>query len=489
MTIIFFFLFISLISFIANIEKYPSENGVTILTDSTFDKLINKNPYLLVLFYAPWCPHCQKFHPVYEKAAATLSKKGLTLAKVDVTVEKNVAQKYGINGLPTIFLFIKGRPIEYRGERAESDIINFIYKKLKNPCKLLNTTEEVEKFQKDNEVCIIYFGNDKNQKNQFSDVARLIEKFPFAIVEKEEIIQKLNEKSKKIVLYKQFDEKKNELTENITFDNIFEFVLKNSFEKVRSFNKKTFREFFSEQRPALILYAEKDSPKWKEYQDILKQVSIKINGEILVILSNTKDGSGAGIAKYLGISDSKLPTVRIVDTKLNSKQYELEGDINVENVYKFYEDWVNNKLDEKLKSEEIPKENNGDVFKLVGKNYRKEVIENDKDVMVYFYTTFCDECKEVGEKFAQVAKKLKNNKKLLLGQIDVTKNDVKELKPLALNFPGFKLYPGNDKDKVPLDYEGEKKIEEIIKYLKEKCYHKIEYEEDGKKEEDKAEEL
>ena len=31
--------------------------------------------------------------------------------------------------------------------------------------------------------------------------------------------------------------------------------------------------------------------------------------------------------------------------------------------------------------------------------------------MVYFYTTFCDECKEVGEKFAQVAKKLKNNKK------------------------------------------------------------------------------
>ena len=106
------FLFISLISLTSNKEEYPSEKGIIILKDTTFDKFIEKHPYLLVLFYAPECPHCQKFHPEYEKAAKTLTKKGLTLAKVDVTVETNVTARYGISGIPTIFLFIEGKPIE-----------------------------------------------------------------------------------------------------------------------------------------------------------------------------------------------------------------------------------------------------------------------------------------------------------------------------------------------------------------------------------------
>ena len=86
----FFSLFlIALISVSLCEDDFPIENDVIILTDSTFDKAVEKYEYLLVLFYAPWCGHCKKFHPEYEKAAKTLRKENLFLSKVDATVEKN----------------------------------------------------------------------------------------------------------------------------------------------------------------------------------------------------------------------------------------------------------------------------------------------------------------------------------------------------------------------------------------------------------------
>ena len=33
-------------------------------------KVIKSNNYWLVLFYAPWCAHCKKFHPELEKIAS-----------------------------------------------------------------------------------------------------------------------------------------------------------------------------------------------------------------------------------------------------------------------------------------------------------------------------------------------------------------------------------------------------------------------------------
>ena len=66
--------FLALIAFTACDDDFPLEKDVIILTDSTFDKAVEKYEYLLVLFYAPWCGHCKKFHPEYEKAATTLRK-------------------------------------------------------------------------------------------------------------------------------------------------------------------------------------------------------------------------------------------------------------------------------------------------------------------------------------------------------------------------------------------------------------------------------
>ena len=105
---IFLFLSLIILSTCVEEEEFPLENDITVLTNTTFDKALEKYENMLVMFYAPWCGHCKKFKPELEKAAAVLRKENLIVAKVDATVEKDLAQKYKVRGYPTVKFFKKG---------------------------------------------------------------------------------------------------------------------------------------------------------------------------------------------------------------------------------------------------------------------------------------------------------------------------------------------------------------------------------------------
>ena len=51
--------------------------------------------------------HCKKLAPEYAAAAGVLSANDppYPLGKVDATEEKKIAEKYGIQGFPTLFFF------------------------------------------------------------------------------------------------------------------------------------------------------------------------------------------------------------------------------------------------------------------------------------------------------------------------------------------------------------------------------------------------
>ena len=475
--------FLALIAFTVCDDDFPLEKDVIILTDSTFDKAVEKYENLLVLFYAPWCGHCKKFHPEYEKAATTLRKENLYLAKVDATVEKKLAEKFEIQGFPTVKLFIKGQPIEYTGGRKESEVINWMRKKTGPATKSLKTVEEVEKFQKDNDVVLVYFGDNKADIEEFTRVARKNEDFPFAVVEAQDVIKKFT-KAGTVVLFKNFDEKKRELTE-VKEKAIDEFIDKYSSPKVMKFDEKAAQIIFGKSLPAIMLYASEKSDKWSEYQKLMISVSEKLGGKLKVVLTDIKEGMAARLAEYIGIKENELPSVRIADTRGDFKKYNMEGEINEKNILKFVEDWENKKLKPHLKTAEEPKENNGDVFVVVGKTFQKEVIDNDKDVMLLFYAPWCGHCKALHPKYEEVAKKLKEkNPKLRLAKIDATENEVESVS--ISGFPTVKFYPGDKKDKAPLDYNGDRSVDDIIKFIKTNAATKIIYEEE-KKEEKKEE--
>ena len=467
------------------------ENDVIILTDSTFDKAVAKYDYLLVLFYAPWCGHCKKFHPEYEKAAKTLRKENLYLSKVDATVEKKLAEKFEIQGFPTVKLFIKGEAIEYTGGRKEQEVINWMRKKTGPATKLIQSTEDIDKLKKDNDVVLIYFGNNKNELDEYTKVARKNEDFPFANVENEEIAKKLGIKMGTVVMFRNFEEPQKELSGSLTSKKIEEFIDSFSSPKVMGFDEKAAQIIFGKAIPAIILYCDKNSDKWDEYRKLMETISDKIGGKLKVVQTDIKEGMASRLAEYIGVKESDLPSVRIADTRIDLKKYNMEGEINEKNILKFIEDWENNKLKPHLKSAEEPKENKDDVFVVVGKTFEKKVINNDKDVMLLFYAPWCGHCKALHPKYEEVAKKLKaKNPKLLMAKIDATENEVENIN--ISGFPTVKFYPGNKKNKAPIDYNGDRSVNDMIKFIKTNAATPIIYDEDAKEtkaDKDKSEEL
>ena len=99
---------------------YSSGSPVYQLTAKDFDK-VYKGVWL-VEFYAPWCGHCQRLAPEYEKAAKSL--KGIArIAAINADSEKVNVQ---IQGFPTIKLFVDGKMSDYNGERTAKGIVDFI---------------------------------------------------------------------------------------------------------------------------------------------------------------------------------------------------------------------------------------------------------------------------------------------------------------------------------------------------------------------------
>mmetsp|Transcript_5741 Transcript_5741/g.5649 ORF Transcript_5741/g.5649 Transcript_5741/m.5649 type:complete len:139 (+) Transcript_5741:24-440(+) len=105
------------------------ESSVLVLTDATVDQAIADNENILVEFYAPWCGHCKRLAPEYEKAATLLKEKGskVVIAKVDATVEKAAASARQIRGYPTLIFFQKGQEVEkYGGARTAEAIVDYL---------------------------------------------------------------------------------------------------------------------------------------------------------------------------------------------------------------------------------------------------------------------------------------------------------------------------------------------------------------------------
>jgi thioredoxin len=73
------------------------------LTQENFEETINKNPMVIIDFWAPWCGPCKGFAPVYEKAAE--SHTDVVFAKVNTDEQQELAGSFGIRSIPTLIVF------------------------------------------------------------------------------------------------------------------------------------------------------------------------------------------------------------------------------------------------------------------------------------------------------------------------------------------------------------------------------------------------
>lgn len=63
------------------------------------------------------CGHCQRLAPEYEQAARELAPEGIPLAKVDASEQKELTNRFNVQGFPTMKVFHNGTPYDYEGPR------------------------------------------------------------------------------------------------------------------------------------------------------------------------------------------------------------------------------------------------------------------------------------------------------------------------------------------------------------------------------------
>jgi thioredoxin 1 len=101
----------------AEMNQIKVMNNITELMETSFETEVLRVPGpVLVDFYAPWCGPCKMLAPLLEQLAGEFAGK-VKFAKMNVDEAPNLANQYGITGVPTLMLF--------RGGKVADQIVGF----------------------------------------------------------------------------------------------------------------------------------------------------------------------------------------------------------------------------------------------------------------------------------------------------------------------------------------------------------------------------
>lgn len=71
---------------------------------------INSEQYVLVEFYATWCPHCRKMKPIVDDIKVLLAD-NLKVLQYDIDKNVELANRENIQSLPTFLLYADGEEV------------------------------------------------------------------------------------------------------------------------------------------------------------------------------------------------------------------------------------------------------------------------------------------------------------------------------------------------------------------------------------------
>ncbi|MGQ4833435.1 MAG: thioredoxin [Candidatus Asgardarchaeia archaeon] len=93
------------------LDSFPANGTVYELNINAFSQIIQSSMPVLIDFWAEWCMPCKYMHPIIERLAKKYVGK-VKFARLNVDNYSEIAQQYGIMGIPTFLIFRKGSVVD-----------------------------------------------------------------------------------------------------------------------------------------------------------------------------------------------------------------------------------------------------------------------------------------------------------------------------------------------------------------------------------------
>jgi thioredoxin 1 len=97
------------------------------VTDASFEAdVLKSDKPVLVDFWADWCGPCKMIGPSLEEIADELADK-VTIAKMDIVENTDVAGQLGVQSIPLLVLFKDGKPVAKKlGAAPKNQLKNWL---------------------------------------------------------------------------------------------------------------------------------------------------------------------------------------------------------------------------------------------------------------------------------------------------------------------------------------------------------------------------
>ncbi|KAK6936043.1 Thioredoxin domain [Dillenia turbinata] len=445
------------------------EKDVVVLKEDNFSDFVEKNRYVMVEFYAPWCGHCEALAPEYAAAATELKAEGVALAKVDATEENDLAEKYEVQGFPTVYFFIDGDHKPYPGQRTKDAIVTWIKKKIGPGISNVTTVDDAERILTSEDKVVLGFLDSLvgPESDELAAASRLEDDVNFYQTDSPNVAKLFHvdpsAKRPALVMLKKEAEKLSHFDGQFQKSAIAEFVFANKLPLVTIFTRESASLIFeSPIKKQLLLFA--TSNDTEKVMPIFQEAAKLFKGKLVsVFIEMDNEDVGRPVTEYFGVTGD-APKLLAYTGNDDAKKFVLDGDVTFDKIKAFGEDFLEDRLKPFYKSDPIPESNDGDVKIVVGNNFDEIVLDESKDVLLEIYAPWCGHCQALEPIYNKLAKHLRGIESLVIAKMDGTTNEHPRAK--ADGFPTLLFYPAGNKSFDPLTVETDRTVKVFYKFLK-----------------------
>ncbi|KAJ3700335.1 hypothetical protein LUZ61_004040 [Rhynchospora tenuis] len=466
-------------------EEEEEASAVVVLDNSNFTEEVGKHDFIVVEFYAPWCGHCKKLAPEYEKAAQVLSKHNppIILAKVDGSdkMNKPLVDKFNVKGFPTIKIIKSKGEVEqeYKGPRQSDGIVKYL-KTQAGPASIEIKSEEDAKSLVDDKSITIVGVFPEFSGSEFDNFVALAEKlrseYTFGHTKDAKILPHGSSSvdGPFVRLFKPFDELFSDFQE-FEVDGLEKFIEEASMPLVVIFdsdesNRPYILRFFRSPNVKAMFFTSFKSEKLQDYKTELHKAAVEYKSKnISFLLGDPMTSQGA--FQFYGLREAWLPLFMIQD-KTNRKY--LGKNVEPDQISFWVKEYMDGTLTPYKKSQPIPETDDKPVKIVVGDSFSDIVYESGKNgsrlilirvcnaVLLEFYAPWCGHCKKLDPILEEIAVALQNDENIVIAKMDATLNDAPDEFELS-EFPTLYFFSADKKMKV---FEGGRTVESITNFIK-----------------------